>query len=84
MVSGDVLFASAISYNAGVGEEALFRGWMYPMFMEAFGHDLWANVASSAIFAAAHISSENPVPWPQFLAGYYFSWLVKKNGWSMQ
>ncbi len=84
--SGDLLFSSAISYNAGVGEEALFRGWMFPLFVEAYGveNSFWANLTQAAIFGAAHISADNPVPLFQTAAGYYFGWLAKKNGWSLR
>lgn len=81
--TGDVLFSTAISYNAGVGEEALFRGWLQPLFAQSFDSPFWANVLSSTIFAAAHISRENPIPWPQFLAGYYFGWLAERNAWTL-
>lgn len=84
LTAGDIAFAGGISYNAGVGEEALFRGWMFPLLVEGFGSSFWGNMAQSAIFAAAHISSDNPVPIPQFLAGYYFAWLAKRNNWTLQ
>ncbi len=84
--SGDVLFSSAISYNAGVGEEALFRGWMFPLFVEAYGVEnmFWANLTQAAIFGAAHFSEDNQFPVFQLAAGYYFGWLAKKNGWSLR
>ncbi|MCB0377698.1 MAG: CPBP family intramembrane metalloprotease [Bdellovibrionales bacterium] len=79
----DVLFTGAISYNAGVGEEALFRGWMMPLFRESFGNSFWSNIATSTLFAAAHISSENPYPVAQFVAGYYLGWLTLQNNWTL-
>lgn len=84
--AGDVLFSSGISYNAGVGEEALFRGWMFPLFVEAYGKDntFWANLTQAAIFGAAHLSQDNPFPVFQTAAGYYFGWLARKNGWSLR
>lgn len=84
LTGGDIAFAGGISYNAGVGEEAMFRGWMFPLFVEAFGSYTWGNLAQSTIFAAAHLSSENRFPLPQFLAGYYFGWLAKRNNWTLQ
>jgi membrane protease YdiL (CAAX protease family) len=84
--TGDIAFAGGLSYNAGVGEEALFRGWMFPLFVEAYGVEniFWANLTQAAIFGVAHYSDQNRLPWFQFLAGYYFGWLAKKNGWSLR
>jgi len=84
--SGDLLFSSGLSYNAGVGEEAMFRGWMFPLFVEAYGVEniMWANLTQAAIFGAAHISEDNPFPVFQTAAGLYFGWLAKKNGWSLR
>lgn len=84
--SGDALFSAGISYNAGVGEEALFRGWMFPILVEAYGVEniFWANLTQAAIFGAAHLSSDNQLPIFQLAAGYYFGWLAKRNAWSLQ
>ncbi len=84
--SGDIAFASGISYNAGVGEEALFRGWMFPLLTEAYGVEnvFWANLTQAAIFGAAHLSEDNRLPVFQLAAGYYFGWLAKKNAWSLR
>lgn len=79
----DIGFSTAVSFNAGVSEEAFFRGYMMPMMKDAWDSNLWSNVASSTVFAAAHISSDNPIPWPQFLAGLYFGWRVQKNEWQL-
>ncbi len=83
---GDLAFASGISYNAGVGEEALFRGWMFPLLTEAYGVEnvFWANLTQAAIFGAAHLSEDNRLPVFQLAAGYYFGWLAKKNAWSLR
>lgn len=84
--TGDVAFSTGISYNAGVGEEALFRGWMYPLFVEAYGEEniLWANLTQATIFGLAHLSDENRFPIAQLLMGYYWGWLAKRNGWSLK
>lgn len=84
LTAGDIAFSGGISYNAGVGEEAMFRGWMFPLFVESFGSSFWGNMAQSTIFAAAHLSSDNRFPMPQFLAGYYFAWLSQRNNWTLQ
>src|SRR5690606_36713047 len=79
----DFLTLSAISYNAGVGEEALFRGWMMPVWQETFHSKFWSNTITALIFAAGHISDELPVPWPQFAIGYYLGHLTQKNYWTL-
>lgn len=79
----DVGFAGAVSYNAGVGEEAFFRGYMMPVFREAWGSDFWSNTMTATIFGAAHISASNPIPWPQFLMGMYLGWRTQRNEWRM-
>jgi membrane protease YdiL (CAAX protease family) len=81
---GDAAFTGGVSYNAGVGEEALFRGYLMPVFREKTGSDFWSNAGQAVIFGAAHISPNNPYPVFQTLFGYYFGWLVQRNGWSMQ
>lgn len=80
----DFAYGSAFSYLAGTHEEALFRGWMMPVLRESWGSDFWSNFTTSALFAAAHISSDLPVPWPQFLLGYYMGYLTQKNNWTLQ
>lgn len=82
----DWAYTAGVSYNAGVGEEALFRGWIFPLFVEAYGpkNIFWANLTQAALFGAAHLSAENRLPAFQFLAGYYFGWLAQKNNWSLR
>lgn len=79
----DALYSGVLSYEAGVGEEALFRGWMMPTWRYYLGSDFAANFMTSALFAAAHISSENRVPWIQFLFGYYFGHVSQIRGWTL-
>jgi membrane protease YdiL (CAAX protease family) len=80
---GDMLFGTAVSYNAGVGEEAFFRGYMMPVLYDWWGNGFWSNTATATVFAAAHISASNPVPWPQFLVGLYLGWTVQRNEWQL-
>jgi membrane protease YdiL (CAAX protease family) len=80
----DPAFSTPLAYNAGLTEEAVFRGWLLPVAYEYSGRTWWfANGAQAGLFALAHYSSENPVPWPQFLLGWYFGSLVRKNGWTL-
>jgi membrane protease YdiL (CAAX protease family) len=81
----DFLFVGAESWNAGVSEEAVFRGWIYPFLYQALGQNYWlANGGQALLFGAAHFDPKsNPVPWPQALLGFYFGWLTRKNGWTL-
>jgi membrane protease YdiL (CAAX protease family) len=81
----DVPFVGAESWNAGVSEEAIFRGWLYPFLYQSLGQSYWlANGAQALLFGAAHFDPEsNPMPWPQALLGFYFGWLTRRNGWTL-
>ncbi|HXH31467.1 MAG TPA: CPBP family intramembrane glutamic endopeptidase [Bacteriovoracaceae bacterium] len=78
---GDAAFAGAVSYNAGTGEEAFFRGWLMPATREATGSDFLSNFLTAALFSAAHGTSQ--IMWPQFFGGFYFGWLTQRNNWSI-
>jgi hypothetical protein len=80
----DVAFSLGTSYNAGVGEEALFRGYMMPLLMEQWDSPFWSNFTTALVFGALHISPGNPVPWPQFTLGYYLGWLSQRNHWTLK
>lgn len=81
----DFLFTGAEAWNAGVSEEAAFRGWLYPMAYQYLWNDFWlADGAQALLFGLAHFDPDaNPFPWPQALLGFYFGWLTKKNGWTL-
>ncbi len=84
MSSSDWAFTSGVSYHAGVGEEAFFRGFLYPYFYEKFDNQLIASGASSLVFAAGHVSPNNSIPWVQFAFGTYMDYLTTQNKWSIQ
>jgi hypothetical protein len=79
----DGLFTTGASYNAGVGEEALFRGYLMMNLRQSWSSDFWSNAATSTVFALAHLSEENRYPWPQLVLGYYFGWLAQRNQWTL-
>ena len=80
----DAAFGSGFSYLAGTNEEALFRGWMMPAYMESWGSPFWSNTATALVFSLAHVSEENPVPWPQFALGWYLGYLSQQNDWTLK
>lgn len=83
ITASNAIFAGATSYNAGVGEEALFRGYMMMNFRESWQSDWWSNGGSAAIFAAAHLTPTNRQVWIQFLVGLYLGWLTQSNNWTL-
>ncbi len=79
----DALFSSIYAYNAGVGEEAVFRGWLMPyLHGNGLSAEL-ANLTSAITFGLLHLSAENKSPWFQSLAGYYLGYVSQKNNWSL-
>lgn len=81
----DYLFVGSESWNAGVSEEAVFRGWLYPVAYQYLWQNFWlADGAQALLFGAAHYDPRaNPLPWPQAALGFYFGWLARKNGWTL-
>ncbi len=84
VAASDTGFLAATSYQAGVGEEAFFRGFLYPYMTTTTDSEIWGSIISSVIFGAAHISSDNPVPVVQTLFGFYDAYVTHRNNWSIQ
>lgn len=80
--NSDVFYSGAVSYMAGVHEEALFRGWMMPCFMEWTGSELWSNGLTAATFALAHLGTVN-VPLPQLILGWHLGNVTQNNDWTL-
>jgi membrane protease YdiL (CAAX protease family) len=78
----DVFFTGAISYGAGVGEEAVFRGFLLPELRQALGSDFWSNAVTAVGFAAAHLGSVDR-PIAQLALGYYWGDLTQRNNWEI-
>lgn len=84
LTGGDVVFGSLVALNAGIGEEAMFRGWLYPVMYQAFGERFWlANGTQAALFGALHPDAEE---FAFVIAGwaFYQGWLTRRNGWSVR
>ncbi len=79
----DAFFTVSFSYNAGTWEEAFFRGFMLPVARQYTHTNLLANAITAGIFSLAHRSKSNPIPWPQFLFGFYAGWLTQYRDWTI-
>jgi membrane protease YdiL (CAAX protease family) len=78
------VWTTGISYGAGVGEEALFRGWLMPNLHASTHSALGSNLLQGLIFGAAHYSPANPLPVVQTLFGSYLGWRTQSAGYSLR
>jgi membrane protease YdiL (CAAX protease family) len=81
----DGVFVASLAYNTGVGEEALFRGWLYPMLHQKTGGHMWlSNGLQATVFGALHIPRAKG--YAVVIAGWAFweGWLTRRNGWSVR
>lgn len=80
----DAAFAGALSYNAAMGEEAVFRGWLLPMLHQKTGRRFWlANALQAGIFAAGHDDAGAFVAAIAAIA-LYDGWVTRRNDWSIR
>ena len=79
----DLVYTSAVSYNAGTHEEAVFRGWLLPLLYEASGHQWFANGVQALAFGLAH---RNTIAFPLFqtLAGVYLGSLTIQDQYRLE
>jgi membrane protease YdiL (CAAX protease family) len=81
----DGAFVAAFSYNAGVGEEALFRGWLYPVLYQNLGRRFWlANGLQAGTFGALHAPQAGSFALVIAGSAFYEGWLTRRNGWSIR
>jgi membrane protease YdiL (CAAX protease family) len=81
---GDAFFTGAVSMNAGATEEAMFRGYLFPLFHQWSGERAWvSNPAQALLFAGAHIGGVSNVPVAQGLLGLYLGWLTQRDDWKI-
>lgn len=81
----DAPFVTSLSFNAAVGEEAWFRGWLLPLFHQNLGKRFWvANGLQAAIFAGLHVPQAEEVAVAIGAWALYEGWLVRRNDWSIR
>ncbi len=81
----DGAFVASFSYGAGVGEEALFRGWLYPMLYQNLGRRAWlANGLQAGAFGALHAPQAGAFALDIAGSAFYEGWLTRRNGWSIR
>jgi hypothetical protein len=81
----DVAFASSLSLNAAVGEEALFRGWLLPMLTQKTGGRFWlANALQAGLFGSLHGAQADSFAVVIGLGALYNGWLTRRNDWSIR
>ncbi|MEZ4458265.1 MAG: CPBP family intramembrane glutamic endopeptidase [bacterium] len=80
----DGLFAFGVSYGAGVGEEAFFRGYVMHGFDRVVGmHPLLANTLQASMFATAHADFS----WGflvRMAFGMYTGWLTQADDYNLR
>ncbi|MFW6089713.1 MAG: CPBP family intramembrane glutamic endopeptidase, partial [Gemmatimonadota bacterium] len=80
----DAAFAVALSYNAGVGEEAAFRGWLLPMLHQKTGQRFWlANAIQAGIFGAMHPDA-GAFAAVIAASALYEGWVTRRDDWSIR
>jgi membrane protease YdiL (CAAX protease family) len=81
----DLAFATALSLNAGVGEEAFFRAWLLPLLHQNTGERFWlSNSLQAALFGLVHVPQAGELA--VVIAGWalYEGWLTRRNEWSVR
>ena len=80
----DAAFATSLSLNAAVGEEALFRGWLLPMLAQKLGGRFWlANVIQAGLFGLGHPQAD-AFAIVIGVDALYGGWQTRRNDWSIR
>ncbi|MFM8314708.1 MAG: lysostaphin resistance A-like protein, partial [Deltaproteobacteria bacterium] len=78
----DVFYAGSVGYMTGIGEEAMFRGWLLPVLYNWSGDQKITLGLSAIVFALAHgLKVRHFVT--AFFFGLYSGWLTQENNWSI-
>jgi len=81
----DGTFTATIAYGAGTGEEALFRGWLYPLLYQKMGRRTWlANGIQATIFGSLHVPQAGAFAADIGAWALYEGWLTQRNGWNVR
>jgi hypothetical protein len=73
-----------IEYSfVGLGEEGLFRGFLYPSLSNTFNSKFVGAFTSSLLFSAGHLNFEPFVFSVRFLAGMVFCWQLTRNKYDL-
>ena len=75
----DALFTGALSYAAGVGEEAFFRGYLMSLLVHRFHWNRWlANGLQAVVFGLAHGAVDVRIG-----IGFYLGWLAQHDDYDL-
>jgi len=81
LTTNKVLYAGGHSYEAGTGEEAVFRGYLMPLIYQWYPNQFVANGLQSLIFGYSH--QLDGIPIFQLILGAYTGWVTIKNNWTI-
>lgn len=80
----DAAFATSLSLNAAVGEEALFRGWLLPMLTQKLDRRFWlANFIQAGLFGLGHPQAD-AFAVVIGAGALYSGWQTRRNDWSIR
>jgi membrane protease YdiL (CAAX protease family) len=83
--ANDAAFVTSLALNAGVGEEALFRGWLLPVLQQKLGGRFWlANGLQAGIFGAGHLPQADRFALVITAWAAYTGWVTRRNDWSIR
>jgi len=81
----DGALTATLAYGAGTGEEAAFRGWLFPLLYQNLGRHVWlANGMQATIFGGLHVPQAGPFAADIAAWALYEGWLTRRNGWSVR
>jgi membrane protease YdiL (CAAX protease family) len=78
----DFFYSGSVGYMTGVGEEAVFRGYLLPVLYQYTESQKISLGVSSGIFALCHGLKVNHFV-TAFFFGLYSGWLTQQNNWSL-
>ncbi len=76
-------YTITISFNAGVSEEAFFRGFLNHFLIKNYGLE-WGIISSSVLFGLAHFENGIGNVFSATVAGIYLGFLHYKENWDVR